>query len=54
MNQALHPSWLQAISLLWIRVLEGLRSLLTIPVLSVDRDPTVMLTEQTVCVLGRW
>lgn len=54
MDQVLHPGGLEPIALLWVGVLEGLRRLLSIHVLPVDSDPSVMLAEQAVRHLICW
>ena len=47
-NSILHPGGLQSIALLRVRVLEGLRRFLPIHVISVNSDPAMVLTKETV------
>ena len=47
-DATLHPGGLQAITLLWVRVLESLRRFLSIHVLPVNGNPAMVLAEETV------
>ena len=43
-----HPGGLQTSSLIWIRILVHLRGLLSVHVLSIDGDPTIMLAKKAI------
>lgn len=47
-DRDLHPTWSQALALRWVRILVSFGSLLAIHILVVDRDPTVVLAQETV------
>jgi len=53
-NLTLHPRGLQAIALLWICVLEGLRRLLSIHGFSINCDPSMVLTKETISHFRCW
>ena len=49
-----HPGGLQASSLIWIRILVHLRGLLSVHVLTIDCDPTIMLAQKAISDIIWW